>query len=322
MFKKIGLLATSLCIASMAHAAYPDRAITVLVPFAAGGPTDIIARVAAKGLGQHLQQSIVVENKPGAGGMIGIELLKRARPDGYTIGVATASTQGVAPNIYDSLNYDPLKDFNSIGAIVAAPGVMISNREKHPDCRLDTLVKTLQKQPGELTFGSAGVGSLSHMTGEQFQAVTQTSMLHIPYQGLAPAMNDLYGGQLDAIFDNVSTSLPHIQSGRVCALAVQSEQRLSSLPDVPTYAELGLDAMNTPTWYGLLAPANTPDELIRSLNAALQAALNDSETKDALEKLGVQVQLGSPEDFEQTQKREIQMWKDIVQNSGFEVIKR
>lgn len=310
----LGAIVMAFAAAGSASAAdaYPQSPVTMIVPFAAGGPTDVIARVIAKGLQDQLGQSVVVENKAGAGGRLGVTLLKTAKPDGYTVGVATASTQGVAPNIYSRLNYDPVADYRPVGQIVVAPGVLVTSKEAVPDCRMQTFLDLLKSNPGARSFGSAGIGALSHMSGEQFLAVTGTQMLHVPYKGLGPAMSDLYGGRIDALFDNVSSAMSHIQSGKVCALAVQSEKRLASLPDVPTYAELGLSDLNTPTWYGLLAPRGTPDAVVTRLNAALNAALNSAEVKQAFERLGVQPAPVSPEEFGRVQEREVAMWRDIV----------
>ncbi|EKZ99396.1 tripartite tricarboxylate transporter substrate binding protein [Cupriavidus metallidurans] len=291
---------------------YPSAPITLIVPFAAGGPTDVIARVIAKGMQDQLRQSVVIDNKSGAGGRTGIGMLKRARPDGYTIGMATASTQGVAPNVYAKLEYDPLKDFKSVGQIVIAPGVLVASKGLVPDCKMSTFLSLLRTSPRKYTYGSAGQGSLSHLSGERFLAVTGLHMLHVPYRGLGPAMNDLYGGQIAAVFDNVSTAMPHIQSGKLCALAVQAKQRLSPLPDVPTYGELGLADLNTPTWYGILTPRNTPDPIVFKLNAALNAALKTNEIKDAFDRLGVLPSATSPAEFNDIQKREFDMWRDIV----------
>lgn len=307
--------ATLMAFAAAASAStdtYPTAPITMIVPFAAGGPTDVIARVIAKGLQDQLGQSVVVENKGGAGGRLGVTLLKSAKPDGYTIGVATASTQGVAPNIYSKLNYDPLADYRAVGQIVVAPGVLVANKEAVPDCKMQSFLDLLKSAPGARSFGSAGIGALSHMSGEQFLAVTGTEMLHVPYKGLGPAMSDLYGGRIDALFDNVSSAMSHIQAGKVCALAVQSEKRLAALPDVPTYAELGLAELNTPTWYGLLAPSAAPEAVVTKLNTALNAALNTPEVKEMFDRMGVQPAPVTPAEFTRVQEREVAMWRDIV----------
>lgn len=311
------LVALGVGTAGALHAqSYPQGPITLIVPFAAGGPTDVIARVIAKGMADQLKESIVVENKGGAGGRLGIGLLKTAKPDGYTIGMATGSTQAVAPALYAKLPYDPLKDFKPIGQIVDAPGVLIASKAFVPDCKLSTFVAKLKEEPGKYTFGSAGIGALSHMSGEEFQVATKTDLLHVPYKGLGAAINDLYGGIIVAMFDNVSSSMPHIQAGKVCGLAVQSAQRLPALPDIPTYAELGLPELNRPAWYGLLAPGNTPDAVVDSLNTALNAALRAPDMKDALERLGIQATPGTPAEFHAVQEKEIDVWKHVVRQAG------
>lgn len=303
---------------SAAHAAYPERPITVIVPFAAGGPTDVVGRVMATAMSKELGQSVVVENRTGAGGMIGIDAIRRAPADGYTVGIAPASTHGVAPNIYTKISFDPVADFEPIGQLVQAPGVLIASPVSFPDCKLPVVLEKLKAQPGKFSYGSAGVGALSHMTGEQFQVVTGTSMLHVPYRGLGPAMTDLYGGQINMLFDNVSSAMPHIQSGKVCALAVQSEKRLATLPDVPTYAELGLPDMNSPTWFGLIAPKGVTPEVVDRLNAALNKALNSDDVRATYAQLGVVPYPTTPGQFQQTIRNEIARWKDITEKSGFQ----
>lgn len=297
---------------------FPEHPVTLSVPFATGGPTDTLARVIARGLERHLGQPVIVDNKPGAGGRLGVESLKRAKADGYTVGVATASTQGVAPNLYNELTYDPTEDFRGVGQIVVAPGVMIANKDSVPNCDMKQFIERLKNAPGEFTFGSSGIGGLAHVTGEQFLAVTGTDMLHVPYKGLGPAMQGLYGGQVDVVFDNVSSSSQHIKSGRVCALAVQSDERLTSLPDVPTYKEFGLEAMNTPTWYGLIVPAATPGDVVAALNKALNKALADEDIAANFESMGVKPSPTSPEEFDEVQANEIRHWAEIFKISNFE----
>jgi len=310
-------LAASVAVAAGVSAqGYPDRPITLIVPFAAGGPTDVIARVIAKGMQEQLQASIVVENRSGAAGRLGVELLKKAKPDGLTIGMATASTQGVAPNLYTKLEYDPLQDFKAVGQVVTAPGVLITNKNALPDCTMASFLNLLRAAPGRYAFGSSGQGGLSHMSGEQFLVVTGLQMLHVSYRGLGPAMNDLYSGQITALFDNVSTAIPHIQSGRICALAVQANQRLASLPDIPTYAELGLAQLNDPTWYGILAPRETPDSIVVALNRALNAALQTDDIRATFERLGVTPSPVASDAFTRVQEREVAKWRDIVAKAG------
>jgi len=310
-------LAASMVVATGVSAQdYPDKPITLIVPFAAGGPTDVIARVIAKGMQEQLQTSIVVENRSGAAGRLGVELLKKAKPDGYTIGMATASTQGVAPNLYTKLEYDPLQDFKAVGQVVTAPGVLITNKNALPDCTMASFLTLLRVDPGRYAFGSSGQGGLSHMSGEQFLVATGLQMLHVPYRGLGPAMNDLYSGQITALFDNVSTAIPHIQSGRICALAVQARERLVSLPDVPTYAELGLAQLNDPTWYGILAPRDTPESIVVALNRALNAALQTDDIRATFERLGVTPSPVASDAFTRVQEREVAKWRDIVAKAG------
>src|SRR5690625_3238475 len=319
--KIAGVTAASLMMTA-AHTAtandFPDRTITMIVPFAAGGPTDIIARLTAKGLQEKLGETVLVENKSGSGGRLGVNLLKNAKPDGYTIGVATASTQGVAPNLHSTLKNDPNESLLPIGRIVIAPGVLMASKDLGPDCKVDTFPSQLKETPNKHSFGSSGVGGLSHMSGAQFLAVTDTKMRHIPYRGLGPAMIDLQGGRVDAIFDNVSSAMGHIKDGELCPLAVQSDERLDAIPDVPTYDEVDLHDLNTPTWYGLLAPKGTPEDIITTLNESLNEILESEEYKKEYEKLGLQAIPTTPDEFMDIQKAEIELWKGVMEKTGME----
>jgi len=308
------------------HAAYaadfPDHSIDVVVPMAAGGPTDLVARLVQKSMSKQLGASVVVENKAGAGGMIGVNQIKHATADGYTLGIASSTTHAVAINVYESLSYDPIKDFTPIGNIVVAPGVLIVSPKVAPGCKLAAFIDDLKKHPDEVKYGSSGIGTLSQMSGVRFMSATHTEMLHVPYKGLSAVMNDMYAGLIDAAFDNVGSALPHIQSGKVCALAVQAPHRLAVLPDVPTYAELGYPELNKPTWYGLVAPAGTPAPVVQKLNAALNHALADPEVVAAFQRLGLTPAPSTPTAFARQIKEEIAMWKQTTDQMHFQKIAR
>ena len=318
----VGALAMALAGATVVHAAdYPERAVTLVVPMAPGGPTDIVARMVQLKMGEKLGQTVVIDNRAGASGMIGINSVRRAPPDGYMLTVASATTHAISVNVYDKVAYDPIKDFSPVGGMVVAPGVLIASLKAAPGCKMSAFIDNLKKSKGNMQFGSSGTGTLAHMSGARFLAATNTEMLHVPYKGLSSAMNDMYAGQIDAVFDNVSSSLTHIKSGNVCALAVQSPTRLALLPDVPTYKELGYPQLNKPTWYGIVAPANTPKAVIVKLNEALNYALASEDVRTSLERLGLTAAPTTPEGFALQIKDEIALWKETTDGMKFEKIK-
>ncbi|MVW70750.1 tripartite tricarboxylate transporter substrate binding protein [Bordetella sp. 15P40C-2] len=297
---------------------FPNAPITVVVPMAAGGPTDTAARAIQQAMGAALGQSVVIENKAGAAGLIAMNFVRRATPDGYTLGVASATTHAIAPNIYTESPYDSVKDFTFIGGLITAPGVLVVDKAVAPNCEMKAFLETLKASPEKYSYGSAGVGSLSHLNGARFLQATGTNMLHVPYRGLSNAMNDLYAGQVHAVFDNVSSAMTHIKSGKVCALAVQAPKRLESLPDVPTYAELNMEELNKPTWYGLVGPAGIPKERVEALNQALNKALASPEVVTLYERQGVAAAPGSADDFAKKVASERQMWADTTAEMNFE----
>lgn len=317
----VGLFACSLPAGAKA-AGFPDRPITLVVPMAPGGPADTAARAVQVEMSKKLGQTIVIENRAGAGGSIAVNMVRRSAPDGYTILIANASTHAIAPSIYEHLSYDPVKDFTPVGQIVVSPGILVASHKVAPDCKLATFIANLKKAPGKIAFGSAGTGTLSHLTGARFEAATGTQMLHVPYKGLAPAINDLYAGQIDVVFDSVSSALPHVQSGKFCALAVQSASRLTALPDVPTYAEAGLPDLNGPTWYGVVAPAHTPPAVVAALNTALDAALKDPGVVQAFDRMGVYAAATTPEEYGERIKQDIATWKLATEQIHFEKIQQ
>ncbi|MGY6268108.1 Bug family tripartite tricarboxylate transporter substrate binding protein [Achromobacter denitrificans] len=307
--------------AASAADGFPSRAVTAVVQMAPGGPTDLLVRAVQQKMGEALGQSLVVENKSGASGLIGLRYVLNAPPDGYTLGIASATSHGVAVNIYEQLAYSPLKDFKAVGGIVNAPGVLISSKTATPDCKFETLLKKIRAEPGKLKFGSAGIGTLAHITGEAFMAEVGGTMLHVPYRGLGPAMMDVYSGQIDAVFDNISSARSHIESGKVCALAIQSPKRLAGFEDIPTYAELGYPQLNRPTWYGMIVRHDTPDDVVDKLNAALNKALASEEVSRNYSSMGVEPIPGTPQDFSKRMEDEIRYWHDVVEKIKFEKLK-
>lgn len=300
---------------------FPARPVTAVVPMAPGGPTDLLARVVQQKMGEALGQSLVVENKAGASGLIGLRAVLNAPPDGYTLGIALATSHGVAVNIYENLPYNPTKDFKAVGGLVVAPGVLISSKSVTPDCKFETLLAKIKAQPNKLKFGSAGIGTLSHITGEAFLDAVKGQMLHVPYRGLGPAMVDLYSGSVDVIFDNISSSRTHIESGKVCALAIQAPERLDGFKNIPTYAELGYPQMNRPTWYGMIVRHDTPDDVVNKLNKALNKALASDEVKRQYAAMGVFPIPETPAQFAARMEDEIRYWHGVVENIHFKKLK-
>lgn len=319
--KKRAMLALSL--ASIAAAtpaqaqAYPDKPVKLIVPYAPGGTTDLLARIIGNRLGALLKQPFVIENRPGAGGAVGSAFAAKQPADGYTLVMVVESSHAVNPNVYAKTAYDPVKDFAPISNIADVPNVLVVN-PSFPASDLQGLVKELKANPEKYSFGSSGNGGLSHINGELFQHVTGTRMLHVPYKGLGPALSDLMSGQVNMVFDNIPSSAGLIQGGQIRPLAVASKQRLKLLPQVPTYAEAGLPAMNNASWFGLGAPAGTPVEILDTLNAAVRQALADPEVATAIEKQGAIPSPMSRADFSRLVASQNELWKKVIQDIRFD----
>ena len=276
---------------------YPAKALTLIIPFPPGGSTDIIGRVAAEGLSKELGRAVVVDNRGGAGGAIGAKAIADAAADGYTLGLATVSTHVVNFVVRgEALRYDPLRDFTLISQIASVPNVL-SVHPRLPVRNFRELLEYLKSHPGKLNYGTPGSGSLAHMMGETFKYATKTDLVHVPYKGAGPALHDTLAGQVEVLFDNLPSSLPHIQAGKLRALAVAAEKRVAALPDVPTYAELGLPILNDPSWFGLVGPAKLPAQVAARLHDALVKALAQPETHSRLEAVAAVPVGNSPEAF-------------------------
>lgn len=318
-FKSIALLLGCVYVTahtSIAAAAYPDKPIKLVVPYAVGGTTDIIARVVGVKLGTILGQTIVIENKPGAGGSVGSAYAAKQPADGYTLVMAVESSHAVNPNVYERSPYDPVKDFAPISNLADVPNVLVVNPDL-PAKNMEQFIKLLKDNPGKYAFGSSGNGGLSHMNGELFMSVTGTKMLHVPYKGLGPALNDLVADQLQVVFDNIPSSFALIQGQRIRPLVVAAKERLKALPNVPTYAEVGIPKLNNPSWFGLAAPANTPDAILDTLNQAVTQALKDPETVAAIEKQGAIPSPMSRKDFGALIQQSNAQWEKVVKDIGF-----
>ncbi|CAG9176789.1 Bug family tripartite tricarboxylate transporter substrate binding protein [Cupriavidus pampae] len=274
-----------LALPAFAQANYPTKPITLVVPFPAGGTTDIVARVVADKLGQELGQPVIVDNRGGAGGSIGTAYLSKAAPDGYTLGIATASTHGINPAVYPKLSYDATKDFTTITNLASVPNVMSVNPAVKAN-DMKAFIALAKSEPNKIAYGSAGNGSVSHMMGELFKMSSKTELLHVPYKGVGPALNDALAGQVQVLFDNLPSSLQFIKSGKLRALAVAAPKRVPALPNVPTFAELGLPEVNDSAWFGLIAPAKLPADIQARLNAAAVKVLAMPDVKQKFEELG------------------------------------
>jgi len=294
---------------------FPSRPITLVIPFPPGGSTDIVGRIAADGLANALGEPVVVDNRGGAGGAIGAKAVADAPPDGYTLGVATVSTHVVNPLVKSDLRYDPLKDFTFISQIAAVPDVLSVNPGV-PAQDLGELIALLKKNPGKMNAGSPGVGSLGHMRLETFKYAAKVDVVHVPYKGAGPALSGALAGQVQLLYDNLPSSLPHIKAGRLRAIAVAAPSRVAALPDVPTFAEAGLAIMNDGSWFGLIAPAALPAPVAEKIHAALVQALKQPDVLARLEN-GSAVAVGnSPEAFRAVVADGLESGRRIVREAG------
>ncbi|WP_299452912.1 tripartite tricarboxylate transporter substrate binding protein [uncultured Pigmentiphaga sp.] len=294
---------------------YPTKPITLVVPFAPGGPTDASARAIAQALGPRLGQQIVVENRAGGGGTVGPMAVVRAAPDGYTLLWAGTSSLAMGPALYPNLAYDPIKSFTPISQVVRSPHVLVGRGDLSAKT-LPELIALAKAQPGKLTYGSAGSGSSTHLTGELFESTFGVDLLHVGYSGVAPALNDLLGKQIDLLFDAVSTLRPHIRSGALIGYGITGQNRSPMLPEIPTIAEL----LNTPfdaySWFGLVAPAGTPDEIVKKLTHELNATLADENLRNQLTATGFEVLGTTSEEFKRSIASELERWSAVVKRTG------
>jgi tripartite-type tricarboxylate transporter receptor subunit TctC len=290
--------------------------VKIVVPSAPGGGTDIVGRLLAQSLGKALGQSFFVENKAGAGNLIGIEFVAKAPPDGYTL-LFVPSPLVLNTILYKAAKYDPVKDFAPISMAATTPNILVV----HPGVKAANLrefIKLAKDAPGKVNYASAGVGTSPHMSMELFASMAGVQIQHIPYKGTSPAVNDLLGGQVSAMFSNALTVLPMIQAGRLRALAVSGQQRLALLPDVPTVAEAGVPGYVAEQWYGLLAPAGTPAAIVKLLHGQVQAALNTKDVRDKLLSEGAQPVGSSPAEFAELIKDDLAKWTAVARRAGIE----
>jgi tripartite-type tricarboxylate transporter receptor subunit TctC len=322
MKKWIATLATAAFVLPLgAHAAYPERPMTWIVPFAAGGPTDAMARNIANRLSQELGESIVIENAPGAGGTIGSTKAARAANDGYTFLVGHIGYMAAAPSLYPSLRYDPVKDFDAVFRFPDTPLVLLTG-EKSPFKSAQDLIEHAKKNPGALNFGTAGVGSTSHLVAAMFAANAGIDIQTIAYRGAGPALNDLMGGQVDAMFDQTNTALPQTNGGKIKALGLTSAERMPQFPDVETMKEGAIPNFQVSTWYGLYAPKGAPKEAIDTLFAAYERIMKDGDFTGKMVSQGILLlsdQDYSPAVFQQYTADEGKRWKEVIQQAGIKL---
>ena len=313
-------LLTSIAVAgifpALAHAqAYPGKTIRMIVPFPAGGATDIVARLVAQKLGETLGQQVIVDNRGGAAGTIGSDLAAKAPADGYTILVGTSSTHAIAQSLYAKLSYDSVKDFAPVVGLATAT-IVLSTHPSVPVKTVKDLIALAKAKPNALSFASSGSGGVSHLVGEMFKAQAGVQMLHVPYKGDAQALADLAGGQVSLEFGTALSFLPYIQSGRLKALAVTSLQRSAVMPEVPTVAESGLKGFEALQWFGVFAPAGTRPDVVARLNSEIVKILQTADMRERLAKLASEVMANTPEEFAAFQKGEIAKWAKVVKDSG------
>ncbi|WP_027016761.1 tripartite tricarboxylate transporter substrate binding protein BugE [Comamonas composti] len=308
--KWMGLTLALASSAAMAQA-YPSKPIKLVVPFAPGGTTDIIARVIADPLGKELGQPVIVENKGGGGGIIGAMETARSAPDGYSLGIATVSSMATNPAINPKVSYNPITDFTPIINVAATPNVIAVN-PKFPAKDYKSFEAELKRSQGKYSYASSGTGGIQHMLMELYKNLTQTFVTHIPYRGAGPALNDVVAGQVPMVLDNLPSALPFIKDNRLVPIVVAAPQRLAVLPNVPTFKEVGLEPVNRMAFYGILGPKNMSKEVVDKLNAAVRKVLQDPGVKKRIEDTGSLVVGNTPEEFGKQLKDEYEIYKRVV----------
>lgn len=321
----LALLACALASATLpaAHAqapaaSWPSKPIRWVVPFPPGGAMDAIARTLGEKAGKTLGQPFVIENKPGAGGNIGADFVAKQPGDGYTLMITSI---GMATNkpLYGKLSYDPIKDFAPVSLLAVVPNVLVTNATQ-PDVKTaKDVIAAARKAPGKLTYASAGNGTSIHLAGEVFTSLAQVDMLHVPYKGSGPAVSDLLGGQINYMFDSITSARPHIESGKLRALGLTTAKRSKSLPNVPTLAEAGLPGYEVSPWFAVFMPAATPKDIVAKVNAALLEAMKDPDVVKRFETIGAEPVGSTPEEMEQHLARESERWTKLIQERGIKL---
>lgn len=298
--------------------AFPSRPIRFVVPFAPGGPADIAARTVAVKATELLGQPMVIDNRPGGGGLAGAEIVARAKPDGYTVLLCSTSVLVFNPIVMPKVPYDPLRDFTHLSLVMSSPYLLLVH-PAFPASNVKELISAAKAKPGGLNFGSSGQGSAAHLTAERFKSMAGIQMTHVPYKGSGPAAIDLMAGQLHLVFESVASSLPNVNSGRLRTLGVSTRERFPLTPQIPTISESGVPGFESATWQGMCAPAGTPRPVVATLNRAIAQAVRSPEASERLAALGAQAVGNSPEEFLAFVKSEIPRWAKAIRESGARV---
>ena len=321
VFRSLGLLVLGSLLACLAHAQtsgnYPNKTITLVVTYPAGGGADAMARLIAPKMSEVLGQSVVVENKPGAGGQIGAAAVAKAAPDGYTL-MLDASSFAVNPSLYPKLAYDPMRDFKPVGMVALFPNVVLVNAQ-FPVQNTADLISLAKKEKNSVAYASSGNGSAQHLAGALFESITGVDMVHVPYKGAAPALNDVIGGQVPVFFGNLASTLQHVQSGKLRALALTSTKRSSALPGVPTLSETGIKGAEIYEWNAVFVPAGTPQGVIGKIVMALQHALDAPEVKQRIAQLGGEMQRSTPEQTFTFIEQQVALWGRVIRERKISV---
>lgn len=314
------LLAVPLCVAaSLAYAAgYPEKPIRVIVPYPPGGNIDITARALGPGLTEALGAQVVIDNRGGAGGTIGSELAARSAPDGYTLLLGSTGTLTTAPALYPRLGYDPVRDFATTSLVSVVPLVMVVHPSV-PAKSIKEFIALAKSRPGRITMASAGSGTTNHLGGELFQGATGTKMIHVPYKGSGPALVDLMGGQVDVHFDQLSSAIGFIQSGKLRALAVTTLKRSAQMPEIPTMDESGVPGFDASTFTGIVLPAATPRDVVTKLHAALIKVLRAKATRDNFARFGAETLESTPEEFARFIREDLAKWSKVIRDAGIKL---